>query len=491
MQFRSVQNLEVYLTHLKQQNEDICDNVDLTISQYIAAVQIVGSEKKIQLKSALADASLKISDLDESIKQDGEFINNAIGILDKILENPPQHYLYTDFVKTIKTVLQRRSFCKLIFPGPDYNAFKIKCFNMSKETLSNNVIVTCGLVEPTRELLIVCSPNNSSGESCYSDDEEQPQKKKVLKKTTKSLSNKSSQSAKSVSPINGIPDQSVYRFFYAEVKILQLVSVDRFYIRLMTSEHVEAQSLLLNDMNQFYNDLHPPSGNVSNPNPGFKAAVLFEDKWRRCVIDEVKEESCDVFLVDLGCNLNIELEKLKTLPFRFWKTKQDSIHCKLGDVAPKRAESEFSERCNKKFRKLALEDNLRLAAFFTHLSTTQNAPHSITLYAFPGNGLRININTALVKRLNCLKSTGPDSSEAMVAVDEDQPVKQKIVKTTEIQKSKRIEVKILHIVNPSMFFVALKHREPGNRSKLLCSPNSYYLFRRNEETSHISSRRSC
>lgn len=295
--------------------------------------------------------------------------------------------------------------------------------------------------------------NNSSEESCYSDSEK--------KDASSSKIDSKALESSIISPSHQeVPTHKLRKFLYVEAEILEIKSLN-FYIHLVESCYADPLLELQNKLNSFYANQNNCQA-AHNYYPGFYGTVKdHEGNWRRCVLKEIKEESLQVFLLDIGRNINIKKSELKSLDASFRKRQQGSVHCKLAYVTQKPSGPYSSERASKEFKKL-IEDSKKIFVLFTRIAENDD-PHSVVVYTLPGNGLKININIALALELNCIESTDFHNSKKMITRDVNyvSPRKQNTPNTEAIQKVKRVEVTILGIVNPSLFFVMLKSREQG------------------------------
>lgn len=253
-----------------------------------------------------------------------------------------------------------------------------------------------------------------------------------------------------------IPSIVVKAYQYERIEIMRFESLNSFYLRFASQSSLEAQHKLEKELNEFYEQTKNQRF-ICTIHPGIKAVIKFEGNWRRCVVEEVLDQYCNVFLVDLGLNTNVKQNELNSLVLHFALKEKGCIHCKLSDVAPSKGRLTFSEKVKYEFMKLVIDSKFKVKALFIHIEKCRT-PHSIVVYTFPGNGVIININAALTKRFNCVISTGPESSGKLSTFDKESAslIKKPTSKLENPQISGRIEVKIIHINNPSNFLVEAK-----------------------------------
>lgn len=259
-----------------------------------------------------------------------------------------------------------------------------------------------------------------------------------------------------------IAPKKLFQYFYFVGEIVECKSFDNFYVLQTDSDDVKLEQATLRDeMQNFYANHESP---IDILNVGSTVAVLVEGVWRRCVVTKLlQDHDCEVFAVDLGLHIVVAQEQLRSLKPPFLQTPQATISCCLADIAPKDMKLGYSKRAIRAFKKTVTNTERSVKIEVISDITDYLSRVSVLIYVLLGAEKKVNVNAMLAENFDCVKSTGKESNGTIVDCDEDELPEKPIVKRAKkiIETPKRLEVKIIHIVDPSEFYAIPIHHIKG------------------------------
>lgn len=194
------------------------------------------------------------------------------------------------------------------------------------------------------------------------------------------------------------------------------------------------------------------------PQSNLICSCQYNEKWYRGrIVNVLANGMLDVWLVDVGKNVNVNWRCLRILDNQFLNKSEAVILCGLSDVAPISKSGVWNAEAIDEFRRLSLNSNLRI-----FVGRYMDRRFEVCLYVKKPNA-ELCINGLLVNK-KLARSTGIDSEFGRLDIDNELCVEEKKVSikpTKPTSSSVRMMVDILNVISPSEFYVSIAKQAPN------------------------------
>lgn len=163
-----------------------------------------------------------------------------------------------------------------------------------------------------------------------------------------------------------IKKHSVFKGFIMEVKILNIISMNEFYVQNSFPEHMNKDAAFLKSFQEFYSREGFKCLVLEKPRRNFIAAYN-NGTWNRVRIVEISpvSETCKLFLIDAGRYEIAKLSEIVKLSKKFFDRRQISIRCAIADVAPLEKNGlRFPSQAVDEFKMFAKDPNYKVKLVF-------------------------------------------------------------------------------------------------------------------------------
>jgi Tudor domain len=287
-----------------------------------------------------------------------------------------------------------------------------------------------------------------------------------------------------------IPCKKLFKYYKFEAKVLGVYDIREIYVRETYEDVYSMEEAFLKEFQENCKTFNPSAIEVPCYFLGSFGVTEINDTWYRCKVVKIIDKLLQIFLVDAGRYEYINHLQLKPINDDFRKHPQIAIKCCLADIMPLQENNDcFPQKAIEEFRSLVTEEKHKVKILLTkELKSTFDdspIPACIEIYNI-GMNKKINFNAVMVKKLKCAISCGEHSQGSMVLTesdDESQNVledhaiafEEEIAKEEKLKK--RVLVKILHVKDPTNFYVQLMSRDDGElfEFKYFINNNKKYL----------------
>lgn len=215
--------------------------------------------------------------------------------------------------------------------------------------------------------------------------------------------------------------------------------------------------MLTDQLNRVYSNDIGNNKKVYAPDCGVPYAVNFEGSWYRCRIIDNSNGFLQVYFVDNGQTHYVAWDALRELDDKFIMIEEGVSMFKLSDIQPSDG-NVFSSACIQKFKKLCDKSTL-------HMFINECTERQYEVTARIDGDQDIHVNSYLVEKGYAI-STGPESIRPVIGQDAMPNILSPDVNIElagpknehDMNKIKRVKVKITYAVSPSEFYVILERQ---------------------------------